>query len=71
MLGYLYGCNKISLNFTQEQLETLESFFHFINWDFEETKVSDTKGVPSASCGMSTQTLIPIFLEKHKMTDPA
>ena len=47
---------RLTLDFTQEQLETVETFFNYNSWDFEETKVSDTNGVSSANCDMSIQT---------------
>ena len=43
-------------DFTQEQLETVESFFNYNNLDFEETEVSDTTDVSSAGCDVSALT---------------
>ena len=34
---------RITLDFTEEQLETTKTFFNYNDWDFEESKVSDTK----------------------------
>ena len=52
------AANKIRLtfDFTEEQLETTKTFFNYNDWDFEESKVSDTKTVSSGNCDVSTQT---------------
>ena len=47
---------QIRQDFTQEQLETVESFFNYNNWDFEETEVFDTTDVSLAGCDVSAQT---------------
>ena len=47
---------RITLDFTEEQLETTKTFFNFNDCDFEESKVSETKKSSAGNCEVSTQT---------------
>ena len=47
---------RLTLDFTPEQLETIETFFNYNNWDFEKAKISNSNDLSSGKCDVSTQT---------------
>ena len=41
---------RLTLDFTPEQLETIETFFNYNNWDFENAKISNSNDLSSGKC---------------------